>query len=74
MKRTKLEQTIALLKRRYTTALESAQQGGAISLSQRVTRDIEPVYVVRRRWVTTRSGSRVLAYRIVKKLDLRPGK
>lgn len=74
MKRTKLEQTISLLKRRYTTALESAQQGGCLALSQRVTFDIEPLYVVKRKWITTKSGSRVMAYKITKRLCLQANK
>lgn len=65
-KETKLARTIAILKQRYTTSLDCALQGGCLSLSQRVTRDIEPVYIVRRRWVKTASGSRVMAYKIMR--------
>lgn len=69
-KRTRLALTISILKRRYTTSLDCALQGGCLSLSQRVTRDIEPAFIVKRKWVTTKSGSRVLSYKIVRKLGL----
>ena len=65
MKQTRLQRTIAMLKRRYTTALECAQNGGVLSLSQRVGREIEAKYEVSRQWVKTGGGAKVMAYRIV---------
>lgn len=65
-KRTKLQTTISLLKSGWITALQSAQYGGVLSLSQRVG-DLEGEYKIARKWVDTQGGSRVLAYRIVGK-------
>jgi len=82
MPRTKLEKTIALLKRGWQTSLSCAQAGGVLSLSQRISLDLRPMEVlfvddewhkvylarfdIRERWVTLPSGSRVKAWRIVK--------
>jgi len=77
---TKLERTIALLKRGWLTSLESAQRGGCISLSQRVGSlrnekcwSVLPGYsgffkryVIEDKWVRTSGGARVKAYRIVR--------
>ena len=40
---TKLDRTIDILKRGWTTSLECAQQGGVMSLSQRVNLDLRPM-------------------------------
>lgn len=62
----KLETSIKLMRRGWTTALQSALAGGVLSLSQRVG-DLERDGVtVLRKWVETSGGARVLAYRIVK--------
>lgn len=66
-KQTRLSVTIRMLKRGYTTALESAQAGGVLALSQRVSREIGAAYIVNRRWVKVKSGARVMAYKIVGK-------
>ena len=81
VKGVKLARTIQLLKRRYTTSLECAQQGGVLSLSQRVSRDLRPAvvtydrlpnfvstprFVILEKWVETASGSRVKAWKIAK--------
>ena len=82
MKQTKLERTIAILKRGYTTSLECAQQGGVLSLSQRVNLDLRPMvcwvasyrfgakratrFDIAEKWVTTPGGARVKAWKITK--------
>lgn len=68
MKTQRWQITLRLLKRGWTTALESAAAGGHLALSQRMG-EINPILhglVVLRKWVTTASGARVMAYRIVK--------
>lgn len=82
MPRTKLEKTIALLKRGWQTSLSCAQAGGVLSLSQRISLDIRPMevlsvddpwhksYVARfdiaEKWIDLPSGSRVKAWKITK--------
>lgn len=62
--KTKLQTTIALLRRGWTTPLDSATKGGCWSLSQRVGNLRRSGVVVLSKWVTTPSGARVMAYRI----------
>ena len=76
----KIERTIQLLKRGWLTALESAQQGGCLALSQRVgelrgevcwvccEKDgyIYHRFVIIDKWVKTGGGARVKAYRITR--------
>lgn len=80
---TKLERTIDILKRGWTTSLECAQQGGVMSLSQRVNLDLRPMrtfeyagkfllldsvprFDIDEKWVQTKGGARVKAWRITK--------
>jgi hypothetical protein len=59
--------TIDLLQRGWITALQSAQAGGVLSLSQRVTElERNEGMQIERKWVQTPGGARVLAYRIPK--------
>ncbi|MDB5541959.1 MAG: hypothetical protein JWQ89_3686, partial [Devosia sp.] len=46
-------------------ALESAKQGGVLALSQRCGEYESEGWKILRKWVTTNSGSRVMAYRCV---------
>ena len=59
------ERTIQLLKRGWLTALQSAQQGGCMALSQRVGELRRDEVEVADKWVKTEGGARVKAYRIV---------
>jgi len=76
---TKIERTIALLKRGWLTSLESAQRGGALALSQRVGElryefcwvgnedgHLAPRFTIEDKWVRTSGGARVKAYRITR--------
>lgn len=58
--------TLALLKRGWITALECAQRGGCLALSQRVGEFRRAGMRIDARWVRTPGGSRVLAYRLAK--------
>ena len=72
----KIERTIQLLKGGWLTALQSAQKGGVLSLSQRVGELREEMcwrsnskfsyrFIIFDKWVKTRAGARVKAYLIV---------
>ena len=63
---TSLETSMALMRKRYVTALESAQAGGALALSQRVGELKRAGYLIGDMWRITKSGARVKAYRILK--------
>jgi hypothetical protein len=63
---THTERTISLLRRGWTTALQSAQQGGCLSLSQRCGELSRAGVRVEKKWVSTGGGARVVAYRISK--------
>lgn len=58
--------TIALLGIDWLTALESAKHGGCLALSQRVGELKRQGVKVESKWVKTKNGARVMAYRIVK--------
>lgn len=58
--------TRSLLSRRWLTALESAQLGGCMSLSQRVSVWRRQGLVIVDKWVTTPAGARIKAYRWLK--------
>jgi hypothetical protein len=60
----KLETSIKLMHRGWTTALQSALAGGVLSLSQRVGELEREGVSVLRKWVDTQGGARVMAYRI----------
>lgn len=62
--KTHTARTIELLESRWITALECAQLGGCLSLSQRVGQFRRLGISVSSRWVRTQGGARVLAYRI----------
>jgi hypothetical protein len=55
--------TRSLLSERWLTALESAQQGGCMALSQRVGEMRREGLTVLDKWVETPAGARVKAYR-----------
>jgi len=57
--------TIALLRRGWLTALDSASRGGCLSLSQRVSELRRAGYTVQDKWVDTQGGARVKAYRLL---------
>jgi hypothetical protein len=59
---TNTERTISLLRRGWTTALQSAQQGGCLSLAQRVSEMRRSGVTVLDKWVSTGGGARVKAY------------
>jgi len=59
------KRTIQLLTKGWLTALESAQQGGVLSLSQRVGDLRRGGAVVIDKWVTTPSGATIKAYRLI---------
>jgi hypothetical protein len=60
------DRIIESLRNRWLTALECAQAGGCLSLSQRVG-DLRRAGVnVLDRWQRTRGGARVKAYRIAR--------
>lgn len=63
---THTQRTIALLRRRWLTALECAQLGGCLSLSQRVGDLRRSGAVVLDRWQRTAGGCRVKAYKMTK--------
>lgn len=58
--------TLALLSRGWLTALQSAQRGGCLSLSQRVGEFRRDGWVIDARWQKTDSGARIKADRLVK--------
>tara|TARA_R110000822_G_C15336497_1_gene495377 strand:+ start:3749 stop:3967 length:219 start_codon:yes stop_codon:yes gene_type:complete len=66
MKQTKLQRTVQLLRKGWTTALDSALAGGCMSLSQRVGELEREGACIARKWVDTKGGARVMAYRWLK--------
>lgn len=58
--------TRAMLSRRWLTALQSAQLGGCLSLSQRVSVWRRSGCTIIDKWVDLPSGARVKAYRMIK--------
>lgn len=62
---TQIDKTIRLMRRGWTTALQSAQQGGCLSLSQRVGELRKAGVFVIDKWIRTGGGARVKSYRIV---------
>jgi hypothetical protein len=66
MKQTSKATLLALLRRRWVTPLDSAQNGGGFALSQRVGEFRSVGVCIIDKWVKTESGARVKAYRIVK--------
>ena len=58
--------TMALLRRGWVTALECAQRGGCLALSQRVGEFRRAGHQIDAKWVRTPGGARVMAYRICK--------
>ena len=66
MKAVQKPKLLALLKRGWLTSLESALKGGGLALSQRCGELERSGVCIARKWVTTASGARVMAYRIVK--------
>ena len=61
-----IERTVQLLKRGWLTALQSAEQGGCMSLSQRVGQLRRSGVEIADKWVVMPSGARIKAYRISK--------
>ena len=62
----KLETSIRLMRKGWTTAMQSALAGGVLSLSQRVGELERDGMLIMRKWVETSGGARVRAYRIVR--------
>lgn len=58
------KKTLALLRRGWTTALESAQAGGHLALSQRCGELRRAGHPVISKRVKTASGARIAAYRL----------
>jgi hypothetical protein len=63
---TKEARTISLLKRGWITSLECALKGGCLSLSQRVSEMRAAGRVVMDKWVITKGGAKVKAYKLAK--------
>jgi hypothetical protein len=59
------KRTIQLLTKGWLTALESAQQGGCLSLSQRVGELRRGGAVVIDKWIETPAGARIKSYRLI---------
>lgn len=59
-----LDVTVMLLRRSWTSALDSARRGGCLALSQRVG-ELRGTYVIADRWVKSMTGARFKEYRIV---------
>jgi hypothetical protein len=65
-KQTRQDITLRLLRKGWTTALDSALAGGVLSLSQRVgTWSREGMHIAKR-WEVTKGGAKVMAYRLLK--------
>ena len=64
--------TRSLLSNRWLTALESAQGGGCLALSQSVGEMSRDGLTVIDKWVTTAGGARVKSYRWIKRQEERP--
>ena len=62
---THTQRTIQLLRAGWITALQSAQKGGCLSLSQRVGELRREGLYVADKWVCTQSGARVKAYKLL---------
>jgi hypothetical protein len=62
---THTQRTIELLRAGWITALECAQKGGCLSLSQRVGEMRRSGLYVADKWVTTGGGARVKSYKII---------
>lgn len=62
----KLETSIRLMRRGWTTALQSALAGGVLSLSQRVSELRRGGVTVVDKWIETDGGARIKAYRILR--------
>ena len=58
--------TLKLLRKGWTTALQSALAGGVLSLSQRAGQWERQGMHIAKRWHVTDSGARVMAYRVIK--------
>jgi hypothetical protein len=61
----KTDRTLELLRKGWTTPLQSAMQGGCMSLSQRVGEFKRAGVHIADKWVDT-GGARVKAYRVMK--------
>ena len=63
---TKLARLIRLMRRQYVTPVQALMNCGLFSLSQRCGElERKHGYKLSRKWVTTKSGSKVMSYRIV---------
>lgn len=65
MKHTRNSKTVAMLKKGWLTAMQSAQAGGVYSLAQRVSNLRADGVTVIDKWIETAGGARIKAYRIV---------
>lgn len=59
------EKSYFLLRKGWTTAMQSALKGGVLSLSQRVGEWRKAGIPIEDKWVHTGGGARIKAYRIV---------
>ncbi|MDO9313374.1 MAG: helix-turn-helix domain-containing protein [Burkholderiaceae bacterium] len=66
MNTTKKHKLLKLLKAQWTTPIEALEACGILSLSQRVSEWRAAGVVILDKWVTTGTGARVKAYRVVK--------
>lgn len=62
---THTQRTIQLLRAGWITALQSAQKGGCLSLSQRVGELRREGLYVADKWVLAPTGARVKAYKLL---------
>jgi hypothetical protein len=62
---TKTERTLALLRKGWTTPMQSAMRGGCLALSQRVGEFKRAGIHVIDKWVST-GGARCKAYKVIK--------
>ncbi len=59
-----LDVTVMLLRRSWTSALDSARRGGCLALSQRVG-ELKADYIIADRWVRSMTGARYKEYKIL---------
>ena len=58
--------TLRLLRKGWTTALDSALAGGVLSLSQRCGDWERAGMHIAKRWEVTKGGAKVMAYRVIR--------
>ena len=64
---TKVSRLVKLMRRQYVTPLQAALTCGLFSLSQRCGElERRHGYTLARKWVETKTGSRVMSYKILR--------